>query len=170
MPKPSHVASEEYWRRNLNRWRETPKNRGWSPNRGQSPILSRERFEEVNPSPENCENSYTWNRAICRVEAKIYLFPMAIQTFADDGSGSHFDPIQIQLGVFENVVNSPMGSWAKPQLITILVHFERMHYFGVAWIAFFASTMKKKTITWWSKYEQKLRPHLGPSLQQIEIL
>ena len=44
------------------------------------------------------------------VEAKINLFLVTIQAFADDGSESHFDPIQIQLGVIENVVNSPMSS------------------------------------------------------------
>ena len=58
---------------------------------------------------------------------------MRIQAFADDGSGSRFDPIQIQLGEYGNVVNSPVGSGTKPQLLTILVHFKRRHYFGVTW-------------------------------------
>ena len=145
MPKPSLrsvrgvlKAKSEPMARNSQESRAKPKLRA------KLYIEQKERSEEVSPSPENCENSYTWNRAICRVEAKICLFPVAIQTFADDGSGSHFDPIQTQLGVFENVVNSPMGSWAKPQLLTILVHFKRMHYFGVAWIDFFRFNYEKK--------------------------
>ena len=51
--------------------------------------------------------------------------------------------------VFESVVNSPVGSGAKPQIKSILVHFKRMYFFGVSWIAF-----KKHVI--WSKYKPKL--------------
>ena len=31
-----------------------------------------------------------------------------------------------------SAVNSPVGSGTKLQLPTIVVHFERMHYFGLA--------------------------------------
>ena len=93
--------------------------------------------------------------------------------------GADHISIQIQLGVFGNVVNSPMGSGAQPQLLTILVHFKRNALFGVAWIAFFQRNINPfvhefffailakiycptfgalgtNGLTWWSKYEPKL--------------
>ena len=72
-----------------------------------------------------------------------------IEEFAEYGHGSQ--PNSATMCVFNSVVNSPVGSGAKPQLPTILVHFKRRHFLGVARIVFF---FKKHMI--WSKYKPKL--------------
>ena len=76
-----------------------------------------------------------------------------IQEFAEAGSGSNFDPSQIQIGVFGSVVNSPVGSKATPQLPSILLDFIRMPYFGVACI-------------WWSN--ECLGPLVSPEATHLE--
>ena len=68
---------------------------------------------------------HTWNRAIWWiVQAKIHLFPVADHGICRRWVRTSFrSQPNSSIYVFESVVNSPVGSGAKPLLSTILVHF-----------------------------------------------
>ena len=122
------------WGSSPNRGCELPEIWGRSPNRKRSPRLSERGIwgeGSVSLSPENFENSYL---KPCNLvysltfQAKIYFFPVADQGICLKWTHTTFwsQPISA-VYVFENVVSSPFGSPGKPQLSTILVHFQRMH-------------------------------------------
>ena len=111
--------------------------RGRDMGRGLGESLPKKNFENSYLKPCNLVYSSTF-------QAKIYLFPVVDRGIFRIWTHTTFrSQPNSAIYVFENVVNSPLGSRAKPQLSTSLVHFQRMHFFGVAWIAFF------KKYTWY---------------------
>ena len=118
-----HVGDELVNRgQSPNRGREAPKNCGQSPilglslrlrSRGVCPSLSLEKFILVD------------------VQSSVQLKPKSIfyHEFAEDGP--NFDPSHIQLNVFNSILNSPIGSGAKPQLPMILAHLKKLLWHGM---------------------------------------
>ena len=135
------------WGWSQNRGCEAPEIWGRSANRKRSPSLSGEGIwgeGSMSPTPENFENVYL---KPCNLvysstfQAKIYLFPVADRGICRKLTHTTFrSQPNSAVYVFENVVNSPLESRAKPQLSTILVHFQRMHFMARHESPFFKNT------------------------------
>ena len=111
------------WGWSPERGRKTPEIWGQSPNRKRSPRLNGGGIwgeGSVSPSQENLENSYL---KPCNLvysstfQANIHLFPVADRGICRKWRHTTFrSQPNSAIYVFENVVNSPFGFRAKPQL------------------------------------------------------
>ena len=130
MLEPRHEAPNEYWGQSLNQRGETLENWERISNRGRiKPEIEQRELREGSEegarwapghlikfiflNPGNLV--YSWSEKLSfRSSGSRYVFD-------EDGSGSHFDPIQIQLGVFGNgaIYNSPATN--------VLVHLKEMN-------------------------------------------